>query len=56
MQPSERDVKISPSSAYQGRGQSEAPAKPPIEGVPGGLNTVRKIVVKGVIGDGSSSN
>ena len=54
MQSNELDVRISPSKAYTVRDQPKAPIDAPIDSVPGGLNTVKKIVIRGVITDGSS--
>ncbi len=56
MKPNEFDVRISPSKAYTIRDQPKTPIDAPIDSVPGGLNMVKKIVIRGVITDGSSSD
>lgn len=56
MQLNELNIRIRPSKAYEVRDQPKAPIDAPIDSVPGGLNTVKKIVIRGVITDGSSSN
>lgn len=56
MQPNEYDIQINPAKSYETRGKSKTPINLPIDSIPGGLSTVKKIVIRGVITDGSSSN
>ena len=54
MQPIEHGIKINPAKSYVAREQPKTAVNLPIESIPGGLSTVKKIVIRGVITDGSS--
>ena len=56
MQPNDYDIQINPAKSYEAREKPMTPINLPIDSVPGGLSTVKKIVIRGVITDGSSSN
>jgi hypothetical protein len=56
MQPNEYDIKINPAKSYVAKEQPKTPVNLPIDSIPGGLSTVKKIVIRGVITDGTSSH